>query len=188
MYTKNLNNLMRLLQTSRQSGLLIVELAEQDEVHWQGKIHFVSGQLTSCYVYRKVDNHILLSDNEALNWLSTQIKLNWHMEEEESSYADMHDHQLLPPPQDNPRINRGYGNMPPAAVNYVLSLSPVWIPRRSQKGMVTSAQSLETIDHLRTFTLVNGQNSVDGIARLLRKPIREIAVILESLRERDLIE
>jgi predicted transcriptional regulator len=63
-----------------------------------------------------------------------------------------------------------------------------WIPRRTLKGTQTSAKSLNSLEYFQVFILVNGQNSVEGIARLLRQPSEIISRILNDLRKAGLIE
>jgi predicted transcriptional regulator len=56
------------------------------------------------------------------------------------------------------------------------------------KGIVISARSLKSLEDLRFFTLVNGQNTMEGIMRILRKSSHTVVRILESLRAAGLIE
>jgi hypothetical protein len=64
----------------------------------------------------------------------------------------------------------------------------VWIPQRTARGAQTIAQSLGSFEHIQVFTLVNGQNTVEGIARLVRKPPGNILRILYDLRSTGLIK
>ena len=67
-------------------------------------------------------------------------------------------------------------------------MQPGWIPWHTGKCMVTSAQSLKSLEELQVFILVNGQNTIKGIMRILRKPSDAVVRILESLRTAGLIE
>lgn len=82
--TKDLANLLQLLQTSRQSGDLIVEPQVQGETPWQGRFRLVNGQVTACQVRRKIDGRVLLGDSEALRWLINPQhgKLEWSLKED----------------------------------------------------------------------------------------------------------
>ena len=185
MYTRNLENLLRLLQTSRQSGLLIVESAEPNGALWQGQLMIVDGNVRACQVFRKADRQVLHTNEEALRWLVAQGKLNWNLEK------DVQLPMVLSPmqqPPGNPTEERknesgahsGYLRAPGERAG--------WIPRRTAKGMQFSGKSLASIEHLQTFTLVNGQNTIEGISRILRKPPDTIARILNELRDAGFIE
>ncbi|HEX4206591.1 MAG TPA: DUF4388 domain-containing protein, partial [Ktedonobacteraceae bacterium] len=168
MYTKNLGQLLRLLQASRQSGLLTVESAEQDGATWQGRFWLVEGNVTACQVYKKADGQVLLSNDEAMRWLLVQGKLNWRLEEEAQQFPDT----LLPtlPQRRGPTWDGQNDIGRHRTVSPVPLGQPTWMPRRTSKGMQTQARSLGSLEHLQVFTLVNGHNTVEGIARLLRKP------------------
>lgn len=185
MYTKNLEQLLRFLQVSRQSGLLTVEKSEQDESFWRGFIRLVEGNVKTCQVCRITGGQVLFRDDEALRWLITQGKLDWHLEEG-GQFPDA----LLPqPPLNGSPIGEGQNDSGPQQTfrPTPMALSG-WTPRRTQKGMQLQARSLGSLDHLQAFILVNGQNSVEGIARLLRKPPQRIIRLLEDLRSAGLIE
>lgn len=186
MYTKDLEHLLRILQVSRQSGLLTVELAEQEEAHWQGWFRLVEGKVTACQVTRKADGHVLLSNEEALRWLITQGKLNWSLQEEGGQLPGNLLPSLLPPGSATGEIKSNTGNLRANAPTF--RGKPGWIPRRTLKGMHLLPQSLASLEHRQVFTLVNGQNSVEGIARLLRKLPDNIYRILNELRSAGMIE
>jgi hypothetical protein len=172
---------MGLLQVSRQSGLLTIEAADPQGAFWQGQIRLREGNIIACRVYRKADGQILLAGEEARSWLLAQGKLNWSVEEE-SQFPDT----LLPQGGRPEERNTDSG------LNERVDTEPVqsstWIPRRTSKGIVTSAQSLGSFEYLQVFSLVNGQNTAEGITRILRKPPATIARVLESLRAAGLIE
>jgi hypothetical protein len=189
-YTKNLEQLLRLLQVSRQSGLLVVEAAEQGDAPWQGRVRLAEGKVMACQVCMKADGQVLLSNDEALRWLTTQGRLNWELEE-----GDQLPDILLPPLPPQGRTTgerRSTTQTNNTGVFGTVFPTPTersgWIPRRTSKGQQISAQSLRPIEYLQVFTLVNGHNSVEGITRLLRKPAADISRILHDLRSAGLIE
>jgi hypothetical protein len=184
-YTKNLEQLLRLLRSSRQSGLLTVESAEQDGLLWQGQFRLVEGNVTACQVCKRVDGQVLLRNDEAVRWLIAQGKLNWHLEEGVQSPDT-----LLPVlPLRTSAIGEGKNG---TGTYGALSPSPMeqtgWIPRRTLKGTQMSAKSLKSLEYFQVFTLVNGHNTVEGITQLLRKPPHVISRILNDLRDAELIE
>jgi hypothetical protein len=189
-YTKNLEQLLRILQASRQSGLLVVEDVEQGDAPWQGQFRLVEGNVMECQVRMKANGQVLLSDDEALRWLTARGRLNWNLEE-----GDQLPDTLLPPlpPQG---IATGDGRHTPQSNNTgkhgaVFSAPPErsgWIPRRTLKGQQISAQSLRPVEYLQVFTLVNGHNTAEGITRLLRKSPADISRILKDLQAAGLIE
>ncbi|GAC1361861.1 MAG: hypothetical protein NVS2B12_32770 [Ktedonobacteraceae bacterium] len=81
--TRDLANILQLMQTSRQSGDLIVEPVVQNATPWQGLFRLVDGQITFCQVRGKIDRRVLLRDNEAMHWLinPSHGKLEWSLEE-----------------------------------------------------------------------------------------------------------
>jgi hypothetical protein len=181
-YTKNLEQLLRLLRASRQSGLLIVEPSDAGVGLWQGLFHLVEGTVAGCQVKSKEDGRVRLSGDEALQWLMTQGKLEWRMEEK-VQFPD----GIQPSPGQSksaPLEERG-GSGP---IERVTSGYLRWIPKRTQKGLKTSAQTLGSFEHLQVFTLINGQNSVEGITRILRKPEPGVVSILQELKSAGLIE
>jgi hypothetical protein len=173
-YTRNLENLLRLLQTSRQNGLLIVESAEQNGAPWQGQLLLVDGNVKACQVFRKADRQILFTNEEAVRWLIAQGKLNWNLEKEVQFPTTLSPTLQQPGSTAEERKNDASRSG--------------WIPRRTSKGMQLSGKSLTSLEHLQVFTLVNGQNTMEGITRLLRKPPDTILRILNELRDADIIE
>jgi hypothetical protein len=183
-YTRNLENLLRLLQTSRQNGLLIVESAEQNGAPWQGQLLLVDGNVKACQVFRKADRQILFTNEEAVRWLIAQGKLNWNLEKEVQFPTTLSPTLQQPGSTAEERKNDAsrseYFRAPRERTG--------WIPRRTSKGMQLSGKSLTSLEHLQVFTLVNGQNTMEGITRLLRKPPDTILRILNELRDADIIE
>lgn len=209
MYTKNLEHLLRLLQVSRQSGLLIVEPPDQERVLWQGQFWLVEGTIRRCQIYQKSDMQVVLSNDDAIRWLIAQGRLSWRMEEGEQVPPTFL--PALPQPKGSTKERSemvlGLQETISSEAQEILSSGPreivssgprealssgseertVWIPQRTAKGAQTIAQSLGSFEHIQVFTLVNGHNTVEGIARLVRKPPENIARILYDLRSAGLI-
>jgi hypothetical protein len=183
-YTRNLENLLRLLQTSRQSGLLIVESAEPNGALWQGQLMIADGNVRACQVFRKADRQLLYANEDALRWLIAQGKLNWNLEK------DVQFPIALSPalPQPGSTTEEKKNDTSRSAYLRATGEQTGWIPRRTAKGMQLSGKSLASIEHLQVFTLVNGQNTIEGISRLLRKPPETISRILNELRNAGFIE
>src|SRR5690349_16550786 len=99
--TRDLTNILQLMQTSRQSGDLTVEPLEQDGIHWQGYFRLVDGQITKCQISNKANGQVVLRGEEALRWAinSKHGKLAWSLEEDVQS-PDL-SLPLLPPPRTN---------------------------------------------------------------------------------------
>ncbi|MBV9230711.1 MAG: hypothetical protein JOZ18_15485 [Chloroflexi bacterium] len=185
MYTKNLEQLLRLLRSSRQSGLLTVESAEPDGALWQGQFRLIEGNVVACQVCKRVDGQVLLRNDEALRWMIAQGKLNWHLEEGVQTPET-----LLPalPPRASATGEGKNGTGMHGAFSPSSAEQTGWIPRRTLKGSQISAKSLKSLEYFQVFTLVNGHNSVEGITRLLRKPSHVVSSILYDLRDAGLIE
>lgn len=210
MYTKNLEHLLRLLQVSRQSGLLIVEPPEQERVLWQGQFWLVEGTIRACQIYQKADMQVVLRNDDAIRWLIAQGRLSWRMEEGEQVPSTFL--PALPQPGGTTKerseidlglqetISSGSRETVSSGSREIISSGPgeaissgaeervVWIPQRTARGAQTIAQSLGSFEHIQVFTLVNGQNTVEGIARLVRKPPGNILRILYDLRSTGLIK
>ncbi len=182
MYTKNLEQLLRLLHASRQSGLLIVEASDVAIALWQGLFQLVEGNLRGCQVRSKEDGRVRLSGDQAVQWLMSQGKLEWRLETQTQFPDDIQPSLAM---SESASAEASKGSEPQ---KHIISEPSRWIPKRTQKGLMTSAQSLGSIEYLQVFTLVNGQNSVEGITRILRKPSHIIVSILEALKRSGLIE
>ena len=99
--TRDLTNILQLMQTSRQSGDLTVEPLEQDGIPWQGYFRLVDGQITKCKIINKTNGQTVLRGEEALRWATNARngKLAWSLEEDvQSSDLSL---PLLPPPRGN---------------------------------------------------------------------------------------
>lgn len=177
MYTKDITFLLRLLHTSKQSGILFVEAPGQDELPWQGEFQLRQGMVLSCLVRNKADGRVLLSNNEALHWLTRQGKLSWRVEEDAQSPAPS---PHPPPPDEQERgEKRVAGDAPPPAPwrNQYRA-----VPQRTQKGKVVPVNVFASRDHRQVLTLVDGQRTVEEIVQLLHKPPDAVIRILQELQ------
>jgi hypothetical protein len=152
---------------------------------------------------------VVLSNDDAIRWLIAQGRLSWRMEEGDQVPPPLL--PALPQPKGSTKeksetvlglqetISSGSQEILSSGPREVVSSGPrealssgseertVWIPQRTAKGAQTIAQSLGSFEHIQVFTLVNGHNTVEGIARLVRKPPENIARILYDLRSAGLI-
>ena len=183
MYTKDITFLLRLLGSSKQSGVLLVEAPGPDESPWQGQFQLENGLVRSCVLLDKANGRVVLRDEEALQWLTARGKLEWHMEEED-----------VPPPTPPPRLLPP-GNEPGRADGYAAETPPPapgskqlrMVPQRALIGNVVSAEVFASREHRQVFALIDGQRTVEEIAQLLHRPAEFIISILQDLQARGLI-
>jgi hypothetical protein len=181
-YTKDITFLLRLLQTSKQSGVLFVEPFGQQEVSWQGLFHIENGVVQSCFLRRKADGQIALRDEEALRWLTTQGKLEWRLDE----HAHFPGAPLpaFPAREEQRSVQRPVPALPPPVLR---GNQLGTIPQRTQKGKVVPVNALASRDHRQVFALVDGQRTIEEIVYLLHKPPEAVIQMLEQLRAIGLI-
>lgn len=182
MYTKDITALLRLLWTSKQSGMLFVEPLEQHGPSWQGVFHLDKGTVKSCVVRTPADGHVLLSNDDAIRWLIGQGKLNWNLEE------DVQQHNpsvpLLPTPEN--------GQQHRQPDDYARPVVPPQnqldrIPKRTQKGDALPLNAFASREHRQVFTLVDGRRTIDEIISLLHKSPAAVLAILQELQTAGLI-
>ena len=142
----------------------------------------VDGTVRACQVFRKADRQLLHTNEEALRWLIAQVKLNWNLEKD-VQYPMMLSPMLQQPGNPAPAEEKKNDTSTRSGYLRAPAERTGWIPRRTAKGMQFSGKSLASIEHLQAFTLVNGQNSIEGISRILRKPPETITRILNELRD-----
>ena len=182
MYTKDITFLLRLLQTSKQSGVLFVEPFGQQESSWQGLFQLENGVVQSCFIRRKADGQVGLRNDDALRWLTTQGRLEWRLDEQASFPGASP--PALPAPEQSRSVQRPFQERAPAAV---------WgnqlerIPQRTQKGKVVPVNALASRDHRQVFALVDGRRTIGEIVALLHKPPEAVISMLEQLRAIGLI-
>ncbi len=195
--TKDLANLLKLMQTSRQSGDLIVEPTVQDSIPWLGCFGLVEGQVVSCQIYHKVSRQVLLSNNEALRWLlnAHQGKLEWNLEEPSSSPGT-----FLPLPSTNASLVKPSPVTEPEDRFYSIreddskanmGAQNNWFgktPRRTRRGESISANTIVSRDHRQVFALIDGNRTTAEIAQLLHKPLNSLIYRLNELKAAELIE
>lgn len=177
MYTKDITALLRLLWTSKQSGMLFVEPFEQHESSWQGLFHLDKGTVKSCAVRNKADGRVLLSNDEAIRWLISQGKLNWNLEE--GAQPQNLSAPLLPPPEEVHHHRQPDEHTAPSfARNNQLER----IPKRTQKGDALQLHAFASREHRQVFTLVDGRRTVEEIISLLHKSPAAVLSILQELQ------
>ena len=182
MYTKDLSFLLRLLQTSRQSGILLVQAPEQDESNdssWQGRFQLENGVVKACLVLHTRNGKILFRNDEAINWLLSQGKLEWRIEEEAQLPA-------RPLPSSSPQWDEGTRG--DRSTGEGLLLTPLWEKRRREifqrtlRGDRAPANAFPSRDHRQVFSLIDGRRSIEEIVRLLQKPPEIVLRILQELQ------
>ena len=177
MYTKDITFLLRLLHTSKQSGILFVESPGQDALPWQGEFQLRQGMVLSCLVRNKADGRVLLNNHEALNWLTRQGRLSWRVEEDAQSPGLLP--QVAPPGEQEQRGEREAEDPPPPAQwrNQYRA-----VPQRTQKGKMVPVNAFASREHRQVLTLVDGQRTVEEIVQLLHKPPDAVIRILQELQ------
>ena len=182
MYTRDITFLLRLLQTSKQSGVLSVEPPGPPEASWQGLFQLDAGVVKACLIRSKIDGHLLLGNEEALHWLTNQGRLEWHLEEDGQFPGAAP--PALQAPEERRRMQRSAEEAPPV-VGWSQQLAR--IPQRTQKGKVVPVNALASRDHRQVFALVDGRRSIEEIVTLLGRPPDIVIRLLQELRAIGLI-
>ena len=176
-YTKDITFLLRLLWTSKQSGRLFVEGPGPNESPWQGQLQLDEGVVTACLIRSKTDGQVVLSNDAALRWLTSQGKLVWRLEED----AQPPDPLLpaLPSHEEAKREQRHDEDMLPSSAwrNQLES-----IPQRTQKGKAVPVNAFASREHRQVLALVDGRRTIEEIAHLLHKPPDFIVHVLQELQ------
>jgi len=186
-HTKNLTFLLRLLQTSKESGILFVEPSEQNGSHggygsaWQGQFQLDKGVVTSCLIRNKIEGQVWFSNDEAVNWLAEQGKLEWHL----AKRAEFSEEWLPPllPYRETPREHLREDVAPvllPSSAEEGKQLSD--IPQRIFTRDVTPVNALPSRAHRQVFALIDGQRTVEDIMHLLHKKPELVIQVLQELR------
>jgi hypothetical protein len=182
-YTKDLTFLLRLLQTSRQSGTLFVESYGpngSDEAIWQGQFQLANGVVISCLVRNKTDRQVLFIGEEAVLWLTRQGKLEWRMEEGTQTRDVM-----LP---SHPRQEEDRREQPRSEVMESVQSPLVWskqlrsVPLRTVRGNAAPVGAFASREQLQVFALVDGRRTIEEIVRLLHKQPDAVIRILQDLQ------
>jgi hypothetical protein len=184
-YTKDLTFLLRLLQTSRQSGTLFVESYGpngSDEAIWQGQFQLVNGAVTSCLVCNKADRQVLFVGEEAVLWLTRQGKLEWRMEEGGVQTKDGMSSSY--PRYEEDRKEQAHSESVEEAVQspLVRSKQLKGVPLRTVRGNAASVGAFVSREQLQVFALVDGQRTIEEIVRLLHKQPDVVIRILQDLQ------
>jgi hypothetical protein len=89
--TKDLVNLLQLLQTARQTGDLFVAPVEEDGPQWQGWLQLHDGRITASAVRNKSDGQVIMRNDEAVRWLINPRhgKLEWFVKEAARPASDL---------------------------------------------------------------------------------------------------
>ncbi len=176
-YTKDITFLLRLLQTSKQSGLLLVECPGQNESTWQGQFQLDKGVVLSCLVCNKSDGRVLLSNDEAVHWLISQGRLSWTLAEAEQFPGSLP--PALPPHEE---AKKGYQQQedtwPPSG--WLKQAGD--IPQRTPKGRDAPVNAFPSREHRQVFALIDGRRTVEEIVHLLHKPPDSVIRVLKELR------
>lgn len=181
MNTKDLSFLLQLLRTSKQSGLLFVESSGPPESSWQGQVRLDKGVVITCLVCNKADGRVVLNNDEALRWLTSQGRLDWRLEEAPS--PDTSRPLLLPPEETRREQQLDAEALPPILGKNQLR----GIPRHTQKGKNLPVSAFRSRDHRQVFTLVDGRRTIEEIASLLYKPPDAVIHVLQELQAAGLI-
>ncbi len=182
-YTKDITFLLRLLESSKQSGLLLVEAPGPTESPWQGRFQLHNGMVMSCVLLSKADGRVALSNEEAITWITSQGKLEWHMQTEaEASHPTRALSSPLPGTDEarEEAVQERFAEepVPPAPGKNQLAS----IPQRTEKGKLVPGTAFTSRDHRQVLGLVDGQRTVQEIAQLLHRPADFIIRVLQELR------
>jgi hypothetical protein len=175
-YTKDISFLLRVLHTSKQSGVLLVEAFGQDDSPWQGLFHLDNGAVITCLVRDKADGRVVLRNDEALRWLMNQGKLEWQLEKDAQLFKTT---LPLPPPGETPAEGFAAPAPPPPALERAQLEQ---IPQRTQKGKDVPVNAFASREHRQVLTLVDGRRTIEEIIALLHKPPETILRALQDLR------
>lgn len=183
MYTKDITFLLRLLGSSKQSGVLLVEAPGPDESPWLGEFQLDKGRVLSCVLYDKASRRVGLRDEEALQWLIARGKLAWQLQEEEA-LPPIPSPPLLPAGEDTRREHAYAAELPPLAQPKNLLGA---IPQRAGSEMTAQTHLFASREHRQVYALVDGQRTIEEIAHLLHRSPDFVIGILQELQARGLI-
>lgn len=213
--TRDLANLLQLMQTSRQSGDLIIEPQVQSGTAWRGQIRLVDGQVTACQIRSKLDGRLGFRDNDAMRWLMNpeRGKLQWSLEEppppsktflpvlpteddtrsdEQSGMDRMNPYSTVPgnPPGNSNRRNTypARQNDTPGPSSSGPSLPPGAVLKRTELGNKAPGFALSSRELRQVFALVDGHRTVEEIVRLLHKSPDSVMRLLSELKATKLLE
>lgn len=183
MYTKDITFLLRVLGSSKQSGVLLVEGPGPDESPWLGQFQLDKGMVLSCAVLDKASARVVLKNEEALQWLTARGKLKWHLQEE-GMPPPAPPPRLLPPGKDTSREDAITAGPPPLPPTKSLLRA---VPQRTLTGITAPANALVSREHRQVYALVDGQRTIEEIAQLLHRSPEFIIGIVQDLHAQGFI-
>jgi len=160
MQTNDFASLLQLFNLSQQSGTLIV--SHQGEV-WQARLHLRAGKWLDCSLLNKRSGQKLLDGEQAVYWLSQKGTLEWQLVDQQS-----HDHSNHTQDKQQEHFIK-----PPVSIKGKARL----IPRRLTPAL--SQKHAREVRHI--FHLIDGNRSLEDVARLLHKPYEEVVRIAQML-------
>jgi len=179
----DLTSLLWILKTSRQSGIVLLELRDVKGTStgepWQAYLYLVEGRAVACRIYSKKDGRVLLGNEEAMHWLARWEKREfaWKALTSEQSRAILFAQQssspqgLLPSPQRAASAQR---------LNEVMAANNDGVPQRLvsvEKNIMRSWPR----NHRLIFALVDGKRSVEKIAAMLKLTQKNVEEVLSDL-------
>jgi hypothetical protein len=182
-YTKDITFLLRVLGSSKQSGVLLIEDPGPDASPWLGQLQLDQGRVVSCVVSDQASGRVVLRNEEALQWLTARGRLKWQLQEE-AILPPTPPPRLLPPGKDTRRED-AYSTEPPPlppAKNLLRA-----VPQRALTGNIAPANALVSREHRQVYALVDGQRTIEEIAQLLHRPSEFIIAILQDLQSQGFI-
>jgi DNA-binding transcriptional ArsR family regulator len=185
MYTKDFASLLHLLALSQQSGTLLV--LRKGEA-WQACLQLLEGQPLSCIIVAIADGSLLMSGEQALQWLERQGELQWHLVGDLTTAPTA----VLPAPSPSEATQQPEQSaqelFPPAT-----PLDP--FPPLSTRSTRLIARRIRQPSDLiiwsrerrQVFALIDGSRSVSEIARLLGRSPEQVMALLGDLLQQGLI-
>ncbi len=159
MHRSTFTELIQMLKETQKNWVVNIETEESgSDKPWQAQLSFVDGIVTACHVWYKADGYSLLTDGEAVRWLTNLPSLSWTPEE--------------PTPKQT-LLQAKNGSQA------VLSSSPQ-VPQRFRQVEQRMILSLSRKQR-QVFALVNGTRNAERIAAILRQPAEVVVEVLHDL-------
>jgi len=159
MHTSTFTELVQMLKETQKNCVVNIETEETgSEKPWQAQLSFVDGIVTVCHVWYKADGRGLLTDGEAVRWLTNLPSLRW---------------TLKKPAPKQALLQARNGSQA------VLSSSPQ-VPQRFRQVEQRMIPSLSRKQR-QVFALVNGTRSAERIAAILHQPAEVVVKVLHDL-------
>jgi hypothetical protein len=191
-YTKDLTFLLRLLQSSKQSGMLFVEApgaGGANSAPWQGQFQLENGVVKSCKVVDMRNGSMLFINDEAVNWLISQGRLEWRIAEEDIQPPGkmLPASSIVPSNPNLPAIQSYERTKVDRQSTDSIQASLLWEKRRREvfqrtlRGNSASVNAFPSRDHRQVFALVDGRRNIEEIVQLLHKPPDVILRLMQEL-------